>query len=57
MSITGRIILKWMLVNYDMKEWTGVQERIQGRAFVIMMMNLQAHRKADNLLTALSAIL
>lgn len=46
-----------MLVNYDMKEWTGVQEGIQGRAFVIKMTKLQAHRKAGNLLTALLAIL
>jgi hypothetical protein len=35
MSITGRIILKRMLVNYDVKEWTGVKERIRGRAFTI----------------------
>jgi hypothetical protein len=53
MILTGKIILKLKLFNWDMKEWTGVAEIIQGIAFVIMMTNLQAHSKAVNLLPTL----
>jgi hypothetical protein len=43
MNKTGRIILKWMLMNWDMAEWTSVLERIQGRTFVIGMTNLEVY--------------
>jgi hypothetical protein len=53
MIVTGKVILKWKLLNCGMKDWTGVEESIQRRAFEIAMTNLQAHSKAVNLLATL----